>query len=654
LQSEEIDIEDAHTRVTAEDIYSIDDVPRWPIAAHAGYALRTCDATRPRPGSPAVLELIDPLSSPRHRVGNPLLDPLPQRQALCVFAHTPLPANADAVVASSADRAPFPARFTQLWLRGAPYSGAGVVARGSDFTRGTLLVAKGRRISPEQQAVLIAAGVRRIKVSKRPRIGILVSSYDRYGPDAPAACWQNPDACGPYIGTLLRNWGYQVPAIEYVSPPREHGVTPSERRDAEKAYRAAVKALEHSYDLILGTGTTTSEGFHGLALNGSPGFYRGYNPLRQLAQSPGSSLSINPGEDRSAPVTEVFNFLDELGRARGSRSVHHFDQAVLINLPGFLSSVAVLMHIAVRRIIDLYEFVETPGPYWELGILANDVQCDKRINLFLWAQIVWGPEGEPLIDPLPVQEPHRIAGLLNAEVIVAIPAASGQIPAGSCVHFLRLDPARQPSLPNRATPSPIPQTFNEHTHPNHPTETKSMQPEKDVSQSWASFDAWLASTPEAIPGGLNPPAADEAIRALEHELGVSLPEDFVSSLKIHNGQAKAHAGDFADGDALLDIAGILEQWAAWRSLVTAGDFDGITSDPDDEVKDDWFNLKWIPFTHNGCGDHLCIDLDPAPGGTVGQVIRVWHDDDRRACLAPSYAAWLQQTIADLVDETSEG
>ena len=55
LQLEEIAIEDAQTRVTAEDVYAIDDVPRWPIAAHGGYALRTCDATRPRPGSPAVL-----------------------------------------------------------------------------------------------------------------------------------------------------------------------------------------------------------------------------------------------------------------------------------------------------------------------------------------------------------------------------------------------------------------------------------------------------------------------------------------------------------------------------------------------------------------------------------------------------------------------
>ena len=35
----------------------------------------------------------------------------------------------------------------------------------------------------------------------------------------------------------------------------------------------------------------------------------------------------------------------------------------------------------------------------------------------------------------------------------------------------------------------------------------------------------------------------------------------------------------------------------------------------------WWNLKWVPFTYNGGGDHPCIDLDPAVTGTVGQVVQ---------------------------------
>ncbi|WP_156441033.1 SMI1/KNR4 family protein [Burkholderia sp. ABCPW 14] len=52
----------------------------------------------------------------------------------------------------------------------------------------------------------------------------------------------------------------------------------------------------------------------------------------------------------------------------------------------------------------------------------------------------------------------------------------------------------------------------------------------------------------------------------------------------------------------------------------------MTSETDQVIKDDWYNLKWIPFTHDGSGIRLCLNLDPAEGGTLGQVVRIWHDD----------------------------
>jgi|GEM_PF-4118631 len=44
------------------------------------------------------------------------------------------------------------------------------------------------------------------------------------------------------------------------------------------------------------------------------------------------------------------------------------------------------------------------------------------------------------------------------------------------------------------------------------------------------------------------------------------------------------------------------------------------------------------------GDGLCIDLDPAPGGTVGQVIRRLHDDDRRERVAASFTQWFSGPV----------
>ena len=53
------------------------------------------------------------------------------------------------------------------------------------------------------------------------------------------------------------------------------------------------------------------------------------------------------------------------------------------------------------------------------------------------------------------------------------------------------------------------------------------------------------------------------------------------------------------------------------------------------------------FSHcmnNGGTSMLYLDFDPAPGGTVGQVVRYLHDPDSYAVIAPSFDAYLQQLM----------
>ncbi|RMR07088.1 hypothetical protein ALP94_00036 [Pseudomonas savastanoi pv. glycinea] len=55
------------------------------------------------------------------------------------------------------------------------------------------------------------------------------------------------------------------------------------------------------------------------------------------------------------------------------------------------------------------------------------------------------------------------------------------------------------------------------------------------------------------------------------------------------------------------------------------------------------------FSHcmnNGGSSRLYIDFNPAPGGTVGQVVRYLHDPDSYKVIAPSFDHYLQQLIDD--------
>jgi cell wall assembly regulator SMI1 len=157
---------------------------------------------------------------------------------------------------------------------------------------------------------------------------------------------------------------------------------------------------------------------------------------------------------------------------------------------------------------------------------------------------------------------------------------------------------------------------------------------------WNKFEVWLSEHwPEGL-AGLNPPATDQQIAELEKSLRVVLPEDYVTCLKIHNGQSQEIGGLF-DGSEFLSTDEILVQWSVWKELLDSGEFAGINSDPATGVKNDWWNARWIPFTHNGGGDHLCLDLAPETSGSSGQVIAMWHDSSERELVAPNFGTWFK-------------
>ncbi|WP_246460961.1 SMI1/KNR4 family protein [Streptomyces himalayensis] len=54
---------------------------------------------------------------------------------------------------------------------------------------------------------------------------------------------------------------------------------------------------------------------------------------------------------------------------------------------------------------------------------------------------------------------------------------------------------------------------------------------------------------------------------------------------------------------------------------------------------------WIPFAYSVGGDYLCVDLEPGPAGTVGQVFQWNHDDEADPPMAPSLTAWLERVVA---------
>jgi cell wall assembly regulator SMI1 len=176
-----------------------------------------------------------------------------------------------------------------------------------------------------------------------------------------------------------------------------------------------------------------------------------------------------------------------------------------------------------------------------------------------------------------------------------------------------------------------------------------------LDDSWGRIEAWLAAHAPSIRKSLRPSARAGALEKLQAKLGLSLPADFADSVRLHDGQKEsAEHGLFpmADNDLgampscrLLALAEIGREWAMMKQLHDVGEFASQKSKPARGVRDDWWNLAWVPIADNGGGDYFCLDLAPARGGSAGQVIVFFHDMNDRPRIAKSYAAWLE-TLAE--------
>lgn len=163
---------------------------------------------------------------------------------------------------------------------------------------------------------------------------------------------------------------------------------------------------------------------------------------------------------------------------------------------------------------------------------------------------------------------------------------------------------------------------------------------------WRRIDDQLAALiPDVLErlGSLPPGAGEGEIARLEGVLGFRLPEDVRQSYAIHDGTGSRTLYDYGLSDS-EEIAG---NWAMMRELLEGGEFDDSDAKPRGPIRARWWDTKWVPITDNGSGNHICLDLDPAEGGTPGQLIDWDHERGPTHVVAPGLRAYLERFASDL-------
>lgn len=209
LGSEPVALRAALNRTLREAPIAARDQPPFASSAMDGYAVRAADLRSGR------LTIVGESAA-----GKPYAGAIGAGEAVRIFTGAPLPQGADLVVPQEKARRDGAA----VWIDPDAKLGSNIRAIAVDFKAGERLVAAGTRLNPRHIALLAAAGVASVNVSRLPRIALLATGNEIVAPGEKAGPHQIYDSVTFGIGAMIEDWG-GFPLHRSASPDEDEAIS---------------------------------------------------------------------------------------------------------------------------------------------------------------------------------------------------------------------------------------------------------------------------------------------------------------------------------------------------------------------------------------------------------------------------------------------
>ena len=163
-KTEEILLKNAHRRVLAEDIHAAIDLPPFNRVSMDGYAVKAENTFGASEDDPAVLKLLETV-----RAGESASKKVEKGTCIEVSTGAPMPEGADGVVM---------VEFTEnkqgnINIYRSVAIGQYIAPKGSDVTKGNLLLTAGTLLTHDKIGVLAAVGIGEVNIFKKPKIAVI-------------------------------------------------------------------------------------------------------------------------------------------------------------------------------------------------------------------------------------------------------------------------------------------------------------------------------------------------------------------------------------------------------------------------------------------------------------------------------------------------
>lgn len=292
---EKINLKSAYGRVLAQDVKSPIDLPPFNRASRDGYALKAEDtfhASEDNPSTLKCIEVIEAGAIPQKRV----------KRGCCsrISTGAPIPEGADAIVmveyAEEEDD-------DNILIYRSAYPGQHIAPRGSDISKNEIIAWKNSILSPEKIGAISAAGISKVPVIAKPKIGILSTGNELIEPSNDWTPGKIFDSNSHSIAAAVENCGCE---------PKILGIV---KDDYTQLYKAIQEGILGCDILITSGGTSAGAG----------------DMLREVIEDIGEviihGISIKPGK----PTL--------IGKVNGK---------LVFGLPGFPVSALIIFDVLLR------------------------------------------------------------------------------------------------------------------------------------------------------------------------------------------------------------------------------------------------------------------------------------------------------------------
>lgn len=373
---EEVPLEECCRRVLADNALADVDIPGFDRSVVDGYTVRASDTTGAGEAIPSLLELAGTVT-----MGNPPGFSLAPGQCAYIPTGGELPAGSDAVVMIEQSES----LGDQVLIRRPVAPGENMIRRGEDFMQGSPALLRGHRITPQDTGVLAAVGCSRVKVYRRPRVGVISTGNELIPVDALPKGSEIRDSNSVMIGSFLEESGCL---------PRLYGIV---RDDPATLRSAIVTALDENDAVVLSGGSSKDERDLAARLIG------------ELGQVLAHGVAIAPGK----PTI--------LGKCKG---------IPVIGLPGHPASAFVVLAVIGSALTEAMTGEEGRIPCTRKAVLAENVPSSRGREDYVRVSLE-GDIARPLFGK---------SGLLNTLVastgMVRIPAGREGLEAGEEVEVI--------------------------------------------------------------------------------------------------------------------------------------------------------------------------------------------------------------------------